>query len=403
MARKVFNNCEIVIRRKRGGDLISGLKSVANKLGIPLKNWHLPRHNYTGPFTELDKRLDENNNPKPDFQPYNQIDNIAMHHDICYRDADKGKDSRSVCDKKMLDELDDVKTKGFREKVDYAIVKPIIWLKYKLGLGLPTSDLALELHKPIRTKFNRRRVFVFNIDDIWSSDLIDKQNIAKQNKGYKYILTIIDVFSKFAYAIPLKSKSSKEVIDAFTKLFISRKPKKLCTDQGSEFTNNLFTKFLKDNNIELYHVYNEGKACVVERFNRTLGEMISKHMTTNKTKNYVNVLQKLIDDYNNKYHSSIKMTPFEASQLENRDKVYENLYNNLSTSENKPKFKVGDRVRITRSKNRFEKGNTENWTREIFIISKVRNTNPVVYHIKDLNNEGILGSFYENELQHSKF
>lgn len=391
------------IIKKEGGDVVSGLKSIANKIGIKLKNWHLPNHNYTGPFTELDVRLDENGNPKPGYEPYNQIDKIAMHHDHNYRLADKGIMTRSDADKIMLHELDKVKTKGFREKVDYAIVKPIIWLKYKLGLGIPSIDLATELHKPIRTKFKRRRVFVFNIDDIWSSDLMDKQNLSKHNKGYKYILTIIDVFSKFAYAIPLKSKSSKEIMEAFTKLFFSRKPKKLWTDQGSEFTNNIFTKFLKDNNIDLYHVYNEGKACVVERFNRTLGEMIAKHMTTNNTKNYINILQKLLDEYNNKNHSSIKMSPFEASKLENRDEVYNNLYKEDEQSETKPKFKVGDRVRITRKKNRFEKGSTENWTREIFVITKIRNTKPVVYHIEDLNGEGILGSFYESELQKTKF
>jgi hypothetical protein len=97
------------------------------------------------------------------------------------------------------------------------------------------------------------------------------------------------------------------------------------------------------------------------------------------------------------------MTPFETSKLENRDKVYDNLYTAVEIEDMKPKFKVGDRVRITSSKNRFEKGNTENWTREIFVISKVRLTNPIVYHIKDLNGEGILGSFYESEFQHCKF
>ena len=222
-----------------------------------------------------------------------------MHHDYNYKLADQGIGTRSEADKKMLDELKAVKTKGFREKVDYALVKPVIWLKYKLGFGI-SDQLAIELHKPIRTKFKKRRVIVYNINDIWSADLMDEQKIAHANRGYKYILTVIDIFSKYAYAIPLKSKSSKELIKAFTKLFIHAKPKKIWTDQGSEFTNNIFTKFLKDNNIDLYHVYNEGKAVVIERFNRTLGEMIAKHITSKNTENYVNVLQKFIDSYNNK-------------------------------------------------------------------------------------------------------
>jgi len=102
-----------------------------------------------------------------------------------------------------------------------------------------------------------------------------------------------------------------------------RQPRKLWTDQNTEFTNNPFKKFLKDNNIELYHVYNEGKAAVVERFNRTLGEMIQKHLTS-RDSTHIDVLQRLLDEYNNTYHSSIKMTPFEASQPENRDQVMNN-------------------------------------------------------------------------------
>ena len=142
----------------------------------------------------------------------------------------------------MLEELNNIKTNGFREKLDYISVKPIIWMKHKLGLGL---EEAKELHKPIRHKFRRRRVFVFNADDIWSADLKDMQQLSRQNKGYKYLLNIIDLFSKYVYSIPLKSKSSHEITTAFEKLFDSsdRKPQKLWTDQGSEFTNNNFKQF----------------------------------------------------------------------------------------------------------------------------------------------------------------
>ena len=244
---------------------------------------------------------------------------------------------------------------------------------------------------------------VFNIDDIWSADLKDMQSISKQNKGFKYILTIIDIFSKYAYAVPLKSKSSSNIIEAFEKLFKSSKPKKLWTDQGLEFTGNNFKKFLSKNNIELYHVYNEGKAAVVERFNRTLGEMIQKHLTATNSSKYIDVLQKLLNDYNNKYHSSIKMTPFEATDSKNTSLVYNNLYGNIKPNKCKPKFKVGDRVRIYSYKNIFDKGYKANWTREIFVITEVKNTNPITYKIKDLNDEEILGSFYTQELQKTKF
>ena len=391
---------------KYGSDIVSGISKIASKIGIPLKNWHLPGHKYTGPFTELDKRLDANEKPLPGFEPYNQIDAIALNHDLCYKHADEKKTdslTRKVCDKQMLNELDNTKTKGIREKIDYAIVKPIIWLKHKLGLGL---EEAKELHKPIRKKFKRRRVLVYNVDDIWSADLTNSfQSLSRENKGYKYMLNVIDLLSKYAYSIPLKSKSSESILEAFNQLFkfTKRHPKKLWTDQGSEFINSKFKDFLKDHNIELYHIYNEGKACVIERFNRTLGEMIQKHLTAKKTNKYIDILQELLDEYNNKYHSSIKMTPYEASKPKNRERVIKNLYSNIESSNQHPKFKIGDRVRIYKYKPLFEKGYKPNWTTEIFVISKINETNPITYSIQDLNGEDILGSFYEEELQITKF
>ena len=384
----------------KGGDIVSTASKFSDKIGIPLKNWHLPGHKFTGPFTELDKRLDANDNPLPGYEPFNQIDEIAMKHDICYRDSDLMGATRKECDKKMLNNLDSIKTKGIREKIDYALVKPVIWIKHKLGLGLTDQQVrASELHTPIRRKFKRRRVFVYNIDDIWSADLKDMQLLAKYNKGYKYLLTVIDVFSKYAYVTPLKTKASDEVINAFKSLFADsgRKPKKLWTDMGSEFTNNKMKEFLTKINIELYHVFNEGKACVVERFNRTLGEMIQKHLTSTNSSKYIDVLNQLLQDYNNKYHTSIKMTPFEASDPENSSEVFKNLYPPAEVDTKQP-FKVGDRVRIYRYKLHFEKGYKPNWTEEIFIVTEVVKTNPITYRIKDLNDEPILGTFYRQEL-----
>jgi hypothetical protein len=202
----------------------------------------------------------------------------------------------------------------------------------------------------------------------------------------------------------LKTKSSQEIAAAFEKLFLNTKPRKLWTDQGTEFTNNQFKRFLADNNNELYHVYNEGKTVIAERFNRTLGEMIAKHLTSNDTKNYVSVLQKLIDEYNNKCHTSIKMSPVEAHKSENVSTVFRNLYSDTElVSIEKSKFKIGDRVRIYRWKSHFEKGRAENWTHEIFVASKVKKTNPITYELNDLNGEPILGGFYSNELQKTKF
>ena len=391
-----------MIKGKVGKDIVS---SVISKIPIEfhLRTLKGKKYSFCGPNTNLDERLNPDETPKEWSKPINAIDSVCLNHDLAYKHADEGIGSRHEADKTMLDELNAIKNKdlSFTEKLAKYATKGVIWTKYKLGLGLNSPE-AEELHKPIRRKFKRRRVMVFNIDDIWSADLdISKANLSKQNKSYKYLLNIIDIFSKYAYSIPLKTKSSEEVTAAFDKLFkfSGRKPNKLWTDNGGEFVNNKFKDFLKTHNIELYHVFNEGKACVVERFNRTLGEMIQKYMTSNHTSRYVDVLQTLINEYNNKFHTSIKMSPVQGSKTENTLEVYRNLYSDIRKNSVKPKFKIGDRVRIYKYKNTFEKGYKTNWTKEIFVIDEINKTNPITYKIRDLDNEQIIGSFYYNELQ----
>jgi len=124
-------------------------------------------------------------------------------------------------------------------------------------------QLAKELHRPNTRKFKRRKVYVSNINKIWSADLMHKSSLSTKIKGYKYLLNVIDLFTKYVYSIPLKSKSQHAVAEAFKKLFITCKPDKLWTDHSSEFINKTLKKILSDHNIELYHVHNEGKASVI--------------------------------------------------------------------------------------------------------------------------------------------
>jgi len=127
----------------------------------------------------------------------------------------------------MLTELKEVKTKELREKLDYLLVKPVIWIKHKLGLGIIDNiQIAKELHRPITRKFKRRKVYVSNINKIWSADIMDKSKLTKTNKGYKYLLNLINLLTKYVYSIPLKSKSQHEVAKAINKLFITNKPGK---------------------------------------------------------------------------------------------------------------------------------------------------------------------------------
>ena len=173
----------------------------------------------------------------------------------------------------------------------------------------------------------------------------------------------------------------------------NRKPNKIWVDQGSEFYNQNFKKWLSDNNIIMYSTYNEGKSVVAERFIRTLKNKWYKHMTTTGKNVYYDVLDDVVDEYNNTKHSTIKMKP---KHVGNNKRVYIDKHN-----EKDSRFKIGDRVRISKVKNIFAKGYAPNWSTEIFIINKINDKVPYTYNLKDLNDEEIIGSFYDRELQKS--
>ena len=233
------------------------------------------------------------------------------------------------------------------------------------------------------------------IDKIWAADFADMQAFSKLNCGIKYLLAVIDVFSKYGWLVPLKDKTGKSVAMALKTIFKERQPEKMCVDKGKEFYN----KDVKEL-VELYSTENEEKSSVVERWIRTMKERMWKYFTDNNTNRYVDVLPDLVKGYNNTRHSSIKMTPVEASQKKNELEVWRTLYpDHLERRDINPEFSVGDKVRISKKKKTFEKGYTTRWTEEIFTIVEVKRTSPVTYKIADLNGEEIKGSFYEPELQ----
>jgi hypothetical protein len=250
-----------------------------------------------------------------------------------------------------------------------------------------------ELLKPSIKKFNRREVKTFYINDIWSADIADLSNISKFNDGYKYLLTIIDIYSRYTFVFPLKDKTSKSVLNCFKT--IKQYPKNLWIDKGGEFLSKEFKSFCKEKDINIYHTYGESKAVFIERFNRTLKNRITQYMIENNTSKYINALDDIVDNYNNTIHSKTKLTP---ESIYKDGQEYENMvYEGL---ENKPKYKVGDYVRISRVKKTFEKGYTPNWTKEVFkIIGVDKRQEPVMYQLEDLLSEKIEGKFYEPELQ----
>ena len=271
--------------------------------------------------------------------------------------------------------------------------------------------LAKEVFSPQTTKIRRERIIPLYKDETWSAGLIDKSSLSKCNKNYKFILTVIDIFTKFAWAIPLKKKSGLSITNGF-KIVLgespqsgseSRKPEKLwvvvvmVSYRGSEFYYKTFKSLLKENETKLYSTYSDLKAVFIERFNRTLLHLENKPMFINGNGNWVNILNDAVVTYNNNIHSTINMTPVDASN--NPDKVkYTFSFKNI-----KPKHKVGDYVRNADKRNIFSKLYTSNWNRELFQVKEVLKTQPPTYKIEYINGEIIEGKYYEQELLKSEF
>ena len=256
--------------------------------------------------------------------------------------------------------------------------------------------LAEELHKPVIKKFNKRKVYSQFKDNIWGVDLADMQSLSKKNKGIKYLLCAIDLYGKYAFVVPLKDKKGISIVNAFNKIIkqSNRKPNKICVDQRSEFYNRIFKKWLSVNDINMYSTFNEDKSVVAERFIRTLKNILYKHTTATGKNVYYDILDDVVNEYNNTKHITIKMKPKDVGD---NTRVYIDELN-----EKDSRFEVGDRGRISKFKNIFAKGYTPNWSTEIFIVNKINDTVPYTYNLKDLNGEEIIGSFYDRELQKTK-
>jgi len=266
------------------------------------------------------------------------------------------------------------------------------------------ENIAYELHKPARKRFIRRAFKVIGINETVQIDLIDMQSYSKDNLGYNYILTLIDIFSKKAYAIPLKNKTGPVVTEAIQNI-LPKGVKNIQSDQGNEFFNKHFKALMQKLGINHYHTYSTTKAAIVERFQRTLKNWLFREISAQGSYRWLDLLPKLIKKYNNKIHRSIGMKPNQVN-VKNSKTVYKNLL--LSSKANKlkvkkPKFKVGDSVRISKHKHVFSKSYTPSWTTELFTIIKIKNTKPTTYILKDENGNIIKGGFYEQELLKTKY
>ena len=214
------------------------------------------------------------------------------------------------------------------------------------------------------------------------------QLLSKFNKGIKYLLCVIDLFSKYSFVVPLKDKKGVSIVNAFQSILnkSKRKPNKIWVDKGSEFYNASFKKWLQGSDIVMYSTNNEGKSVVPERFIKTLKSKIYKYMTSISKNVYIDKLNAIANKYNNTYHTTIKMKPIDV-----KDNTYINTNKEINYKD--PKFKVGDYVRISNYKDIFAKGYMPNWSEEVFVIDRIKNTVPWTYVINDLSVKKLLVHF----------
>ena len=270
-------------------DIINTFLLAGDKL---MPGMHLKQPGFTysacGPFTKNKQRIQkfmETGDTFTECVYRNKLDKACFQHDMAYGDF-KDLKRRTQSDKVLKDKafqiVSNPKYNGYERSLTSMVYK--LFDKKSKGASIksmPYQQLANELHKPIIRKFKKRKVYSFFKDNIWGVDLADMQLISKYNKGVRYLLCAIDLFSKYAFVASLKDKKGTTIANAFQSILDNSKRKlnKIWVDQGSEFYNTHFKKWLKDNNIEMYSTHSEGKSVVAERFIRALKNKIYKHMT----------------------------------------------------------------------------------------------------------------------------
>ena len=248
--------------------------------------------------------------------------------------------------------------------------------------------------KPPKKNYVTNKTDVYHIDDIWSLDILDLKGYGPENnRGYRYVLVTIDNFSKFGWTLPLKNKNAQTIKDSFENILINskRKPNLIETDRGKEFYNNIFQDFLNKNNIKLYSRNTSLGAVFAERFNRTIRDLLKKIVFEKCDAKWIDILPTITKQYNNKVHSSTKLTPIQASLKKNEGCVYKNLLDKRKKV--KPKFQINDLVRTADLKKTFSKGDTTNWSYKLYKITEIVNDTIPSYKIDNLSeryNESLL-------------
>ena len=239
--------------------------------------------------------------------------------------------------------------------------------------------------KPPKRNYATNKTDVYFIDDIWSLDILDLKDYGPENnKGYRYVLVTIDNFSKFGWTIPLKNKNAQTIKDSFENIIKNskRKPNLIETDRGKEFYNNIFQDFLNKNNIKLYSRNSSYGALFAQRFNKTIRDLLKRPVFEMGDGKWIDILPTITKQYNNRVHSSTKITPIQACMKKNEGFVYKNLLDKRKKM--KPKYEIGNLVRSADLKKTFSKGDTTNWSYKLYKITQIIKDTIPSYHIDNL-------------------
>ena len=299
------------------------------------------------------------------------------------------------------EKLYDVVKKEYKGKSPLGLKRIAKWLE---------KQEVYSLNRPVKRTFQRARVIVSGRFDQFDADLADFQLLKRKNDNFTFILVVIDVFSRYAWAEPILSKSPSSVKRGFEAIFAraGQKPRRLRTDSGKEFTAIMMENYFEEENIEHFVTRNEEiKASYAERLIKTLKSKMWRLMKERKNFRYLDDLQKIVDSYNNTKHSTIQMAPAAVTNGDVSERLWWSQYKprqpyikKLASGKRKFKFKEGEHVRISQKAGVFERAYNEKWSTEIFLVQdRFIRDNLKTYKITDLDKQPILGTFYESELQ----
>ena len=250
-------------------------------------------------------------------------------------------------------------------------------------------------YRPIRLRFPRLKVIVKDINEIWSVDLAFVDKLSKYNRNVKYLLVAVDCLSRYLRVEPLKTKYATETASAFKKMIKNKQPQKVWVDDGTEFLG-AFKTLCNKRGIHLYSTFSEKKSAFAERNIRSLKNIIYKYLEEKWTYSYIDKLDQFVKTINSRVNRVTKLAP---NKVTKKDVPRLVSLSAQTIKFQRPKFYVGDFVRIVKKDEAFRKGYKQSFTDEVFEVESLATFNPPTYSLIDANGEKIEGKFYQPELQ----